>query len=213
MSTLKNACHNVIVPSCPKKDVFVLKVCENNVGKKPKEIGPKKYHTPTSSQINYLNCNDGRCHKPTSDTINSFNNVHRKYCRSKSTRINSFHNSFSHSSDDVEENELDLHVKNVEEDELDLHGKNVDESVRIVDEQIESYRQVRDLCRSTSLLIITGRGNHSPGGIPKIKNAVKEYFQRRHIYPARWPIKEVLLECKLRICKIYIGTDVCTNKS
>ncbi|XP_072262399.1 NEDD4-binding protein 2 isoform X1 [Pyxicephalus adspersus] len=63
---------------------------------------------------------------------------------------------------------------------LDLHGLHVDEAMkhlrRVLQEKTEDYKQNGG---SPHLLVITGRGNRSQGGIPRIKPAVIDYLKNR----------------------------------
>ncbi|XP_073464686.1 NEDD4-binding protein 2 isoform X2 [Aquarana catesbeiana] len=60
---------------------------------------------------------------------------------------------------------------------LDLHGLHVDEAIkhfrRVLQDKTEDYRQNGG---SSHLLVITGRGNRSQGGVPRIKPAVIDYL-------------------------------------
>ncbi|XP_018419928.1 PREDICTED: LOW QUALITY PROTEIN: NEDD4-binding protein 2 [Nanorana parkeri] len=60
---------------------------------------------------------------------------------------------------------------------LDLHGLHVDEAMkhfrRVLQEKTEDYRQNGG---SPHLLLITGRGNRSQGGVPRIKPAIVDYL-------------------------------------
>ncbi|XP_077059653.1 NEDD4-binding protein 2 isoform X2 [Siphateles boraxobius] len=64
---------------------------------------------------------------------------------------------------------------------LDLHGLHVDEALyhlsQVLTEKNLECRQ--GLCRS-QLSIITGRGNHSQGGVPRIRPAVLDYLKNQH---------------------------------
>lgn len=59
-------------------------------------------------------------------------------------------------------------------DELDLHGLYVDEAVEIVGERMREERRRG----GTGVWVIVGKGNHSEGGVAKIKPAVEEFCQR-----------------------------------
>ncbi|XP_068134570.1 NEDD4-binding protein 2 [Hyperolius riggenbachi] len=60
---------------------------------------------------------------------------------------------------------------------LDLHGLHVDEAMkhfrRVLQEKTEEYKKNGG---KPHLLVITGRGNHSQGGVPRIKPAVVDYL-------------------------------------
>ncbi|XP_053314358.1 NEDD4-binding protein 2 isoform X2 [Spea bombifrons] len=60
---------------------------------------------------------------------------------------------------------------------LDLHGLHVDEAMKhfrqVLQEKMEEYKQNGG---KSHLSVITGRGNHSQGGIPRIKLAVIDYL-------------------------------------
>ncbi|XDV14939.1 hypothetical protein PO909_015103 [Leuciscus waleckii] len=64
---------------------------------------------------------------------------------------------------------------------LDLHGLHVDEALyhlsQVLTEKNLECRQ--GLCRP-QLSIITGRGNHSQGGVPRIRPAVLDYLKNQH---------------------------------
>ncbi|KAG7485076.1 NEDD4-binding protein 2 [Solea senegalensis] len=64
---------------------------------------------------------------------------------------------------------------------LDLHGLHVDEALQHLDQVLEE--KVTDceqgLCRP-QLSVITGRGNHSQGGVARIRPAVIDYLTNKH---------------------------------
>uniref|UniRef100_A0A667WKJ6 NEDD4 binding protein 2 n=1 Tax=Myripristis murdjan TaxID=586833 RepID=A0A667WKJ6_9TELE len=64
---------------------------------------------------------------------------------------------------------------------LDLHGLHVDEALEHLDQVLEDktaeYEQ--GLCRP-QLSVITGRGNHSQGGVARIRPAVIDYLTNKH---------------------------------
>lgn len=64
---------------------------------------------------------------------------------------------------------------------IDLHHFRVREAIKIVDDFLDN--NILDLENDNldmkTLMIITGRGKHSPGGIPRIKPAVSERLKQR----------------------------------
>ncbi|KAM9330404.1 NEDD4-binding protein 2 [Gastrophryne carolinensis] len=64
---------------------------------------------------------------------------------------------------------------------LDLHGLHVDEAMkhfrRVLHDKTEDYKQNEG---KPHLLVITGRGNRSQGGVPRIKPAVVDYLTIHH---------------------------------
>nr|XP_046269555.1 NEDD4-binding protein 2 isoform X2 [Scatophagus argus] len=64
---------------------------------------------------------------------------------------------------------------------LDLHGLHVDEALdylaQVLQEKISDCEQ--GLCRP-QLSVITGRGNHSQGGVARIRPAVRDYLTNKH---------------------------------
>ncbi|XP_056136534.1 NEDD4-binding protein 2 [Lampris incognitus] len=64
---------------------------------------------------------------------------------------------------------------------LDLHGLHVDEALehlaQVLQDKTNEYQQ--GLCEP-QLYVITGRGNHSQGGVARIRPAVKDYLTSKH---------------------------------
>ncbi|KAM5359101.1 hypothetical protein ACJZ2D_014744 [Fusarium nematophilum] len=61
----------------------------------------------------------------------------------------------------------------VEPDSIDLHGQFVKEAERVLEERIRADRANGQ----THLIAIVGKGNHSSGGVQRIKPKVKELCQ------------------------------------
>uniref|UniRef100_A0AAQ4Q3Q5 NEDD4 binding protein 2 n=1 Tax=Gasterosteus aculeatus aculeatus TaxID=481459 RepID=A0AAQ4Q3Q5_GASAC len=66
---------------------------------------------------------------------------------------------------------------------LDLHGLHVDEALQhlaqVLQDKTTGNEQHRGLCRP-QLSVITGRGNHSRGGVARIRPAVIDYLTNKH---------------------------------
>lgn len=64
---------------------------------------------------------------------------------------------------------------------LDLHGLHVEEALEHLGDVLETKTSecVRGLCRP-QLSVITGRGNHSQGGVARIRPAVLDYLTKKH---------------------------------
>lgn len=60
--------------------------------------------------------------------------------------------------------------------EMDLHGLYVNEALEYVERRIEEARRKK----RNHLVIITGRGNNSRGGIAKLKPSVMERLMQKH---------------------------------
>ncbi len=69
---------------------------------------------------------------------------------------------------------------------LDLHGRNVEEAVLAVDSFLLTHQRLRSLW----VRIITGRGLHSAGGRPVLKQVVEEHLrvlrQEKKISDYKW---------------------------
>jgi DNA-nicking Smr family endonuclease len=74
--------------------------------------------------------------------------------------------------------------KNSRKDTIDLHGFYVREAIQVLDvfldEEIRSL-QNDDFLDKKALMVITGRGKHSVGGVPKIKPAVIDRLKERNL--------------------------------
>ncbi|XP_066516070.1 NEDD4-binding protein 2 isoform X2 [Hoplias malabaricus] len=64
---------------------------------------------------------------------------------------------------------------------LDLHGLHVDEALHHLQQVLldKTSERQQGLCRP-QLSVITGRGNHSQGGVPRIRPAVLDYLKSQH---------------------------------
>ncbi|KAL7841434.1 hypothetical protein SRHO_G00251250 [Serrasalmus rhombeus] len=64
---------------------------------------------------------------------------------------------------------------------LDLHGLHVDEALHHLQQVLadKTYEWQQGLCRP-QLSVITGRGNHSQGGVARVRPAVLDYLKSQH---------------------------------
>ncbi|XP_036438960.1 LOW QUALITY PROTEIN: NEDD4-binding protein 2 [Colossoma macropomum] len=64
---------------------------------------------------------------------------------------------------------------------LDLHGLHVDEALHHLQQVLadKTYEWQQGLCRP-QLAVITGRGNHSQGGVARVRPAVLDYLKSQH---------------------------------
>nr|CAG8452695.1 10366_t:CDS:2 [Entrophospora candida] len=60
---------------------------------------------------------------------------------------------------------------------IDLHGLTVDQAVYVVKKHLNRLYPKGDIYSGKPLKIITGVGNHSPNGIPKLPNAVRQVLK------------------------------------
>ncbi|CAJ0832343.1 17843_t:CDS:2, partial [Entrophospora sp. SA101] len=60
---------------------------------------------------------------------------------------------------------------------IDLHGLTVDQAVYVVRKHLNRLYPKGDIYSGKPLKIITGVGNHSPNGIPKLPNAVRQVLK------------------------------------
>ena len=87
-------------------------------------------------------------------------------------------------SDSVSPGILPLHVRGTSQDlgsVLDLHGKTVKEAVGESARWLDRHRTGTGLTGVRRLTLITGRGLHSPDGVPRIKPEIEKLLKRRKI--------------------------------
>ena len=79
-----------------------------------------------------------------------------------------------------EYNVLEFLEKNKFKQRIDLHGFKLSESMIIVKKKLEEMEKIARETKSQKLLIIvTGRGNHSPGGKPVLRPNILRWLKRQ----------------------------------
>ena len=69
--------------------------------------------------------------------------------------------------------------KNKNKNRIDLHGFKLSESMFIVKEKLEQMEKiVKEKGGPQLLIIVTGRGNHSPGGKPILRPNILRWLKR-----------------------------------
>ena len=71
--------------------------------------------------------------------------------------------------------------KNKNKNRIDLHGFKLSESMFIVKEKLEQMKMiVKEIGGPQLLIIVTGRGNHSPGGKPILRPNILRWLKRNN---------------------------------
>lgn len=67
---------------------------------------------------------------------------------------------------------------------VDMHGLLVDEALDTLERQIDALEELAHLEQNDAVMrlrVITGKGLHSQGNFPRIKEAVIEYLRQRKV--------------------------------